>query len=104
MAETSNVVVMLPGGDLRRPIEPPYGGGDDGGNSVEARIAKLESDVGSIKESMSEVKSDLRELRSDAGSNFKWLLAAGGGMGLLLIGTGVAGYTRLESAILALAP
>ncbi|KRA63085.1 hypothetical protein [Rhizobium sp. Root651] len=43
---------------------------------MEARVAKLESDVSNIKETMSELKQDIRGLRSDARADFRLLFAA----------------------------
>lgn len=40
----------------------------DGGNMLEARVAKLESDVEYIKRDLSEVRSDVRELKHDISS------------------------------------
>lgn len=43
---------------------------------MEARIARLESDVEYIKRDMSEVKTDLKELRRDMDSKFMWVLGS----------------------------
>lgn len=40
-------------------------GGNDGGNTMEARVAKLESDVENIKTNITDIKSDVREIRND---------------------------------------
>ncbi|MDR2869964.1 MAG: hypothetical protein LBV04_05910 [Deferribacteraceae bacterium] len=39
--------------------------GNDGGDGMEPRIAKLESDVAHIKDDISGIKSDIREMRAD---------------------------------------
>jgi hypothetical protein len=52
------------------PIRTQHGGndgGNDGGDGVEARIAKLESDVGHIRETTGDVKIDLRRLADKVG-------------------------------------
>jgi len=67
--------------------EPPSG--------MEARIAKLESDVGHINETMAGIRSDLRDFANDTNENFRevrkrqhrdfvWLLSVIAGLGLLM--------------------
>ena len=47
------------------PVKRQHGGSNDGGGTVEARIARLESDVAHIQRDIGEIKIDLREMRSD---------------------------------------
>lgn len=67
---------------------PPLTTGGGGGTSdgMEARIARLESDVGHISESIAEVKADVRELRGDLKSDFRILFGA-----LITVAIGLAG-------------
>lgn len=44
---------------------------------IEARVAKLESDVEFIKRDLSEVKLDLKDHRRDAHNDFKFLIVFG---------------------------
>ncbi|KLF53517.1 hemolysin XhlA [Klebsiella aerogenes] len=41
-----------------------YGGGNGGGNMLEARVAKLESDIEYIKRDIAETKSDIKSIDS----------------------------------------
>jgi hypothetical protein len=43
---------------------------------MNARVAKLESDVAHIRLDVGEIKSDLREIRSDAKGDFRLLFGA----------------------------
>jgi hypothetical protein len=52
-------VVQFPGKSARIPTTTQYSG-DGGGGGMEARLAKLEADVGHIKIDCSDVKSDIR--------------------------------------------
>ncbi len=40
-------------------------GGNDGGNNLEARVAKLESDVEHIKGYVAEIRADMKDVKSD---------------------------------------
>ena len=51
------------GGNLPKP--PTQGGGNDGGDMLESRVARLESDVSHIRSDIDEIKSDMREIRHD---------------------------------------
>lgn len=46
-------------------------GGNDGGPTMEARVAKLESDVEFIKRDIADIKQDMREMRSELKSDIK---------------------------------
>ncbi|NHB89748.1 hypothetical protein CE143_20300 [Photorhabdus luminescens] len=53
---------------------------------LEARVARLESDVEHIKKSIDEVKTDVREMRKDARSDFRLLFGA-----IIAVALGLAG-------------
>ncbi|MCC8421483.1 hypothetical protein J8V12_11130 [Photorhabdus thracensis] len=53
---------------------------------MEARVARLESDVEHIKKSIDEVKTDVREMRKDARSDFRLLFGA-----IIAVALGLAG-------------
>ncbi|WP_350307548.1 hypothetical protein [Photorhabdus viridis] len=48
-----------------------YDGGGGGDDMLEARVARLESDVEHIKKSIDEVKADVREMKKDTRTDFK---------------------------------
>ena len=48
-------------------------GSGSGGDGMEARLAKLESDVGHIQSDVKEIKTDIKELRKDAKDDFRLL-------------------------------
>lgn len=52
------------------------GGGSEGGDGMEARIAKLESDVTHISSKLDEIGKDVRELRSGHTILFRWGIGA----------------------------
>ncbi|WP_246550171.1 hypothetical protein [Photorhabdus caribbeanensis] len=47
------------------------GSGGGGDEMLEARVARLESDVEHIKKSIDEVKTDVREMKKDTRTDFK---------------------------------
>lgn len=51
-------------------------GSGGGGNNMESRIAKLESDVDYIKTTLSDIKADTREIKRDARNDFRFLFGA----------------------------
>ncbi|EAO1992175.1 hypothetical protein E0G79_20575 [Salmonella enterica] len=53
---------------------------------MEARVAKLESDVEHIKFTMQEIKDDVRELRRDHRTDFRLLFGA-----IITVALGLAG-------------
>jgi len=53
----------------RRKTDNPTGG--DGGNGMEARLAKVESDIEYIKRDVGEINADIKELKSDVKDEFK---------------------------------
>ncbi|OJT42890.1 hypothetical protein BSR04_08065 [Serratia plymuthica] len=53
---------------------------------MQARVAKLESDVDHIKKAIDEVKTDVREIKRDAKTDFRLLFAA-----LIFVALGLAG-------------
>lgn len=52
------------------------GSGSGGGGNLEARIARLESDVEYIKRDIGELKDDVKELRRDGKFDFRVLFGA----------------------------
>ena len=57
-----------------------------GGNNMESRIAKLESDVDYIKTTLSDIKEDTREIKRDARNDFRILFGA-----IIAVALGLAG-------------
>ncbi|HBT3381382.1 TPA: hypothetical protein MBF67_003336 [Klebsiella aerogenes] len=53
---------------------------------LEARVAKLESDIDHIKVTLKEIKDDVREIKRDARSDFRILFGA-----LITVALGLAG-------------
>lgn len=53
-----------------------HGGGNSGGDDMQARVAKLESDVEHIKNSLKDIKDDVREIKRDARTDFRLLFGA----------------------------
>ncbi|MBY7811640.1 hypothetical protein KW448_08270 [Vibrio fluvialis] len=51
-------------------------GNGDGGNGMEARVAKLESDVSHIQRDITDIKSDIKEIRNHQRSDFRVLFGA----------------------------
>jgi len=66
---------------------PPTRGisGADGGDGMEARIAKLESDVGHIQSDLREMKGDVKDIKKDAREDFRILFGA-----LIVVALGLA--------------
>jgi len=67
-------VVQLPG--TQRVINQYGNGGGSGGDGVESRIARVESDVKNIFIHLGDIKIDIRELRSDIKTDFRILWGA----------------------------
>ena len=63
-----------------------YFGGSGGGDGMEARIAKLESDVEHIQRDVTEIKTDLRDIKKDSKVDFRILFGA-----LIAAAIGLAG-------------
>ena len=70
---------------------------------MEARVARLESDVSYIQRDIAEIKQDIREIKKDSKSDFRWLMAGGISGFILLASMMIAGYLRIESAIRSIA-
>ena len=68
------------------PVKRQHGGSNDGGGTVEARIARLESDVAHIQRDISEMKVDIREVKRDQRSDFRLTFGA-----LIAVALGLAG-------------
>jgi len=58
----------------RGPLATGGGGPHDGG--MEARVAKLEADIGYVVRELGETRKDVRELRNDARTDFRILFGA----------------------------
>lgn len=67
-------------------INDDLGVSNGGGGDMEARVAKLESDVEYIKRDIREIKEDLKDIKKDAKSDFRTLFAA-----LITVALGLAG-------------
>ncbi len=59
---------------------------------MEARVAKLESDVEHIREDISDIKTDTREIKKNARTDFRLIFSAIIGGALLLLGTMAKGF------------
>ncbi|MFW7194359.1 hemolysin XhlA [Enterobacter sp. BNK-29] len=61
-------VILLPNADIEAANglsqDSKYGGGNGGGDDMQARVAKLESDVEYIKRDIAEIKSDIKSMDS----------------------------------------
>lgn len=53
-----------------------FGGTGDGGNGMEARIAKVEATVSHIQSDLTEVKGDIKGLRNEARNDFRLTFGA----------------------------
>ncbi|EMI2314908.1 hypothetical protein PJ702_001598 [Providencia rettgeri] len=53
---------------------------------MEARVAKLESDVEYIKRDISEIKDDIKDIKKDAKTDFRMLFGA-----IIAVALGLAG-------------
>lgn len=84
----------------KRPVEndnvdthnADYGSGNGGGDGMLVRVAKLESDVEHIKNSLKEIKDDVREIKRDARTDFRMLFGAIIAVALSLAGLMAKGF------------
>lgn len=60
--------------------------GDGGGDGMQARVAKLESDVEYIKSTLKDIKDDVREIKRDARTDFRIIFGA-----IITVALGLAG-------------
>lgn len=66
---------------------PQHGSGNGGGGEmIDARVAKLESDSEYIKAVLKDIKDDVREVKRDARTDFRVMFGA-----LITIAIGLAG-------------
>lgn len=83
-------VINLPNGNLAASNkiihDEKYGGGNGGGDDMQARVAKLESDVEYVKNTLKEIKDDIREIKRDARADFRIIFSA-----LITLALGLAG-------------
>jgi hypothetical protein len=99
MALKSNVIDFKPAGIDQHGKK----GGGSGADGMEARLAKLESDVGHIQSDMSEIKTDIRGITASIGtvkddlhSAKIWMLCIFGGGFIALLVVFSGGYLRLS--------
>lgn len=70
MSSAAEIVQLIPGIPPSLESSPSnrhteeFGGGHDGGDGMQARVAKLESDIEYIKRDIAEVKSDVKSIDS----------------------------------------
>lgn len=73
-------VVPLPNGNVDAANDTGHdnrhGSGNGGGDDMQGRVAKLESDVEHIKNALKDIKDDIREIKRDARSDFRLLFGA----------------------------
>ena len=67
-------------------LDNGYDGGNGGDGDMQARVAKLESDVEHMKNTLKEIKDDVREIKRDARSDFRIFFGA-----LITVSLGLAG-------------
>lgn len=75
-----NDELYMPGWPDRR------GGGNNGGDMLESRVARLESDVSHIKSDIADIKADIRDMRKDMSTDFRLLFGC-----LIVTALGLAG-------------
>ena len=78
----------------RSAAELKNGSGDGTLPPMEARLAKVESDVDHIRETLNDIKTEIREMRKDQRADFRWLIAGIVGS-FFLLGTGELGLLTL---------
>lgn len=87
MAQPVNILTKKPIEDVDFiPHTESHDGGNGGGDDMQARVAKLESDVEHIKSTLKEIKEDVREIKRDARTDFRLLFGA-----LITVALGLAG-------------
>jgi len=79
----------------RERIPPPLG-------VMEARIARVESDVKNIFIHLGDIKADIRGLRTKIDTNFLWIIGAIGGSIAINVGLVVWFYDAFKELILPL--
>jgi hypothetical protein len=74
--------------EIRPGVRDQHGhtGNGSGGGSMEARIAKLESNVEYIQIAVKDIKQDVREIKKDAKEDFRIIFGV-----LIFIAIGLAG-------------
>ncbi len=61
------------GTEYEHPVETQHSSGGGGGN-MEARIAKLESDIENIKSNQVRMWDDVKDVKKEISDNFKWMI------------------------------
>lgn len=82
-------------GAMRKPsASAPLDTGGAGGNNnnMEARIARIESDMEHVKTDVADIKNDVRRLQDKIDSNFKFILVAFGSQFVILVGIMAKGF------------
>lgn len=65
---------------------PPANGNGGGGDSMEARVARLESSVAYIERDIAEIKTDIKDIHKDMRDDFRITFVA-----LIAVALGLAG-------------
>lgn len=77
---------------LRQPRHIDDGGNGGGGEMIEARVARLESDSEHIKSTLKDIKDDVREIKRDARGDFRALFGSLIAVALCLAGIMAKGF------------
>lgn len=62
---------LAPGFEPQPPDDVQFGGGGGTIGGMEARVARLESDMEYVKRDVSEIKGDLKDFRKEAREDFR---------------------------------
>lgn len=61
---------------IGKQVDPPSGGGDNGGMDMTERIVRVEENVKALDTRLGLVERDLRDLGKKLDAHFYWILAA----------------------------
>jgi len=98
LTDTNVIPIRSP----QRVINQHSNGGGSGGDGVEARIARVESDVKNIFIHLGDIKEDIRRLRDKVDTHFLWILGAIGGSIAINVGLVVWFYDAFKEILLPL--